>query len=99
MKSYIPYRDIRKEALIFGLPVYLFALQMIAVIVALLAIIFAFGWLSILIGCSGNFLLYLVLLNFKKLRSHIQFFQIFPRHISTKQISSDSIMIKNYESL
>ena len=99
MKTYTPYRDIRKEALIFGLPVYLFALQMIAVIVGLLAIIFAFGWMSILIGCSGNFLLYLMLINLKKLSARIQVFQVFPRHISTKQIKPNHFMIRTYESL
>ncbi|WBL26726.1 hypothetical protein [Zunongwangia sp. HGR-M22] len=100
MKKFIPYRDIRKEALIFGLPVYLFAVQMIAVIIGLLIIIFAFGWMTLIIGCSSNILLYLILMNLKKLMANLQFFHVFPKHLSTKQITVfHQKLIEPYESL
>ncbi len=43
MKTFIPYKNIRKRAMILGLPLALFALQMISVIASLLLIIFSFS--------------------------------------------------------
>ncbi len=43
MRTYPIYRDIRKGAVIWGLPLSLFALLMVSVIASLLIIIFSFG--------------------------------------------------------
>ena len=44
MKRFEVYRNIRKKALIWGLPISLFALMMVAVIASLLVIIFSFSF-------------------------------------------------------
>ena len=43
MKKFIPYKNIRKRAMILGLPLSFFALQMISVIASLMLIIFSFS--------------------------------------------------------
>ena len=43
MKKYEVYRNIRKQALLMGLPISLFALLMVSVIGSLLIIIFSFS--------------------------------------------------------
>lgn len=42
MKRYTMYRDIRKEALIMGLPVMLFGVQIVALVLSLFLLIFFF---------------------------------------------------------
>jgi hypothetical protein len=44
MKRFGVYRNIRRKALIWGLPISLFALMMVAVIASLLVIIFSFSF-------------------------------------------------------
>lgn len=87
MKKFQVYRNIRKQALIFGLPVGFFALQMILVIGSLLVIIFSFSFTVVLGAILVNLLLYLGLL---KLTQHPQFFswqKVFPESLSNKQTS------------
>ena len=49
MKTYRTYRNIRKQAMIMGLPISLFALQMVSVIGSLLIIIFSFHF-GVIVG-------------------------------------------------
>jgi len=62
MKSYVVYRDIRKKALIFGLAVGSFAIQMTSVISSLLLIIFSFNLFMIILLIGWNIGLYIFLL-------------------------------------
>lgn len=85
MKSYKVYRNIRKRAVIFGLPVSLFAVQMCALIGSLLIVIFSFSMLTILVALVFNVLLYVCLTRLKSLMQFLQFGSAFPNLISTKQ--------------
>ena len=44
MKRYDVYRNMRKRAVIFGLPISLFALMMVSILASLLIIIFSFSF-------------------------------------------------------
>ncbi len=85
MRSYEVYRNIRKGALIWGLPISLFALLMVSVVASLLVIIFSFSLmmvLSLFIWNAGLFI------GLNKMNSSTQIFNIrkvFPRSISNKK--------------
>lgn len=85
MKKYEIYRNIRKQAVIFGLPISLFALMMVAILASLLIIIFSFSF-GIIIGVFIlNAALYVALI---RITNHPQLFQmtrVFPKIISNKQ--------------
>jgi len=87
MKRFEVYRHIRKRALIFGLPIAFFALQIMAVIGSLMAVIFSFG-IPLLFGAlAANGLLYGLLL---KLASHpgaLPLGKAFPKMMSNKKTS------------
>ncbi|MFS4418573.1 hypothetical protein [Maribacter sp. 2307ULW6-5] len=87
MKEYKIHRNIRKKAMLFGLPLSLFALQLVSVIGSLLVLIFSFG-IKVLIGAIlWNIGLFLVL---GQLSAHPERFlspKVFPTSISNKQIS------------
>ncbi|MBA6153832.1 hypothetical protein [Gelidibacter maritimus] len=85
MKTFEVYRNIRKQAVIFGLPISLFALMMVAILASLLVIIFSFSF-GIIIGVLiFNAALYVALI---RITNHPQLFQItkvFPKIISNKK--------------
>lgn len=87
MKRFEIYRNIRKRALIWGLPVSLFALMMLAVVGSLLVIIFSFSFGAIITASIFNCALYLVLVRFASYLQLIQFSSAFPTSISAKRIS------------
>lgn len=90
MKRYTIYRSIRERALIFGLSVSGFGIQMIAVIGGLLMIIFSFSLLIILFVLVANTGLYVFLLRFKN----------FPNVFTTgglRMVSNKKIGISCYE--
>ena len=87
MKKYEVYKNIRKRAMIFGLPVSLFALMMIAVIGSLLIIIFSFGLGIIICVILANALLYIGLTKFSKNQHWLHFAKVFPKSISNKKTS------------
>ena len=87
MKKYEVYRNIRKRALIFGLPLTLFALQMVSVIGSLMIIIFSFGLGSILGALLWNPILYVVLTKVAHRPQLLQMGHPFPKHISNRQNS------------
>ena len=85
MKRYQIYRNIRKRALIFGLPVSLFALQMAAVIGSLLVVIFSFSLLLVLGAIVVNLTLYVMLLKLTHQPQILHVQKVFPTAISNKK--------------
>ncbi|WKX76936.1 hypothetical protein Q5W13_01865 [Zobellia laminariae] len=92
MKGYRIYRNIRKRALIFGLPVALFALQMLGVIGSLLVVIFSFSLVLVLCAAITNGILYVVLLKLTNQPHLLYIGKVFPKSISNKKTS-----LLNYE--
>jgi len=92
MKSYRIYRNIRKRALIFGLPVSLFALQMLGVIGSLLVVIFSFNLVLVLGAALINVMLYVALLKLTNQPYVLHIGNVFPKAISNKKTS-----VLNYE--
>ena len=88
MKSYQIYRNIRKRALIFGLPVSLFALQMAAVIGSLLVAIFSFSLLLVLGALVVNLILYVLLLKLTHQPHILHIQKVFPSAISNKKTTA-----------
>lgn len=87
MKRFEVYKNIRKRAVIFGLPVSLFALMMISIVVSLLVIIFSFSF-SIIIGMLVfNAGLYIALLRITSNPLFFQIAKVFPKIISNKKSS------------
>jgi len=87
MKKFIVYKDIRKRAVIFGLPISLFALMMISIVTSLLVIIFSFSFGVIVGVISINVSLYMALI---RITSNPHFFtwqRTFPKMISNKRNS------------
>lgn len=88
MKEYRIYRNIRRRALIFGLPVSFFAIQMTAVIASLLIIIFTFG-ITVIIGAvilNGG--LYIGLLRLTRNPQLFSFQKTYPNAIRNSQSTS-----------
>lgn len=87
MKTYEVYKNIRKRAVIMGLPISLFALMMTAVIGSLLFIIFSFSF-SVIIGVFVfNAGLYIALTHITKNPALFHFKKVFPKTISNKKTS------------
>ncbi|MEC7769793.1 MAG: hypothetical protein VX798_01330 [Bacteroidota bacterium] len=87
MKTYRTYRNIRKRAMIMGLPISLFALQMVSVIGSLLIIIFSFHF-GVIVGLLlFNALLYGALGRWVKKPIPIKVKNTFPSTISNKRLS------------
>ena len=87
MKKYEIYKNIRKRAVIFGLPISLFALMMVSVLASLLIIIFSFSFFIIIGILIFNSILYVGL---TQLANNPQLFQMtkaFPKIISNKRHS------------
>ena len=88
MKQYSVYRNIRVRALIFGLPVAFFALQMMAVVGSLIAVIFSFNLILLIAVGLGNMVLYGILLKLVQEPRLLQIGGSFPQLISNKKITS-----------
>ena len=88
MKKYEVYKNIRKQAIIFGLPISLFALMMIVVIASLLIIIFSFSFMIIIMVFVINSALYVGLTKFAHHPQLLQFSKVFPKIISNKKTSA-----------
>ena len=88
MKKYEVYKNIRKRAVIMGLPISLFALMMTSIIGSLLFIIFSFSF-SVIIGVFiTNMSLYIGLTHFTKNLALLHFKKVFPQTISNKKENS-----------
>ena len=85
MKRFEVYKNIRKRAMIFGLPISLFAIMMTAVVASLMVIIFSFSFPMIIGVFVFNAALYTAL---TRITNHSQLFQltrVFPKIISNKK--------------
>lgn len=87
MKRFEVYRNIRQKALIYGLPVPLFALMMLSVIGCLLVVIFSFSLLVILGVIAWNLMLYIILIRITNNPQILHFGRVFPNLISNKKPS------------
>ncbi len=87
MKKYIPYKNIRKAAVIFGLSLPLFALMMLSVIASLLVIIFSFSLGVIISALLFNAFLYIGLNRISRLLEFVQMTGAFPKIITNKKDS------------
>ena len=87
MKTFEIYKNIRKRAVIFGLPISLFALMMVSILASLLAIIFSFSFGMIMGVLTINAALYIVLTRITNNPQIFQMARAFPRIISNKRNS------------
>ena len=87
MKRFEVYRNIRKRAMIFGLPVSLFALMMAAVLGSLMVIIFSFSFVMVILVFLLNAGLYICLLRVSNKQNLLQVSKVFPKVISSKRSS------------
>ncbi len=87
MKKFEVYKNIRKRAVIMGLPISLFALMMTVVIGSLLLIIFSFSFSVIITVFVFNAVLYIVLTHITKNPALLHFKKVFPQTISNKNQS------------
>jgi len=87
MKKFEIYRDIRARALIFGLPLPLFALQMLGIIASLLVIIFSFRFVLVFGALLGNGVLYALLLKLANQPQWLSLAKGGPKLISNKKTS------------
>jgi type IV secretory pathway VirB3-like protein len=85
MKTFKIYKNIRKRAMIMGLPISLFALMMTVIIGSLLFIIFSFSFSVIIVVFLFNGILYIALTHFTKNPSLLHFNKVFPQTISNKK--------------
>ena len=85
MKKYEVYRNIRKKAMIYGLPLGFFALMMLSIIGSLLVIIFSFSFGLILSAVVVNLSLYFFLIRITHNPQLLNFQRVFPKMISNKR--------------
>ena len=85
MKRFEVYKNIRKRAVIMGLPIPLFALMMTSVIGSLLFTIFSFSFTVIVSVFLWNGALYTVLTHLIKNPALVHIKRVFPQTISNKK--------------
>ena len=85
MKKFEVYKNIRKRAVIMGLPISLFALMMTVVIGSLLFIIFSFSFTVIISVFLLNGILYIALTHITKNPALMHIKRVFPQTISNKK--------------
>jgi len=85
MKKFEIYRNIRKSAKIWGLPISLFAFMMITIVGSLLIVIFSFS-LTVIIGVFiFNAALYIALTRITNSPQLFHYSKVFPEIISNKK--------------
>ena len=87
MKKFEVYKNIRKQAVIFGLPISLFAVMMICIVASLLVIIFSFSFAMIIGILIFNAALYVALTRITNNPQIFQMSKVFPKIISNKRNS------------
>lgn len=87
MKKFEVYKNIRKRAVIFGLPISLFALIMVSILASLLVIIFSFSFGMIIGILVFNAALYVALTRIIHNPQIFQTAKAFPKIISNKRNS------------
>jgi len=88
MKKFEVYKNIRKQAFIFGLPISLFALMMVSILVSLLLIIFSFSFTMIMAILIFNAAFYIGLIRITNTPQLFQISNTFPKIISNKRNSA-----------
>jgi len=88
MKRFEIYKNIRKRAMIFGLPISLFALMMVSILASLLVVIFSFSFMVIIGVLLFNAVLYIVLVKITNNPQILIFSKVFPTIISNKKSSN-----------
>lgn len=87
MKRFEPYRNIRKRAMIMGLPLPYFALLMVSVIASLLVIIFSFGLGAVFGTFLWNGVVFVALSRLSSIHGLFDRARVFPSSISNKKQS------------
>ncbi|AVR46500.1 hypothetical protein C7S20_15195 [Christiangramia fulva] len=87
MKKFEVYRNMRKKAIIFGLPLSLFALMMVSIIASLLVVIFSFSFGNISGVFLFNSVLYIALIRSVNNPQIFHVAKLFPKIISNKKNS------------
>ncbi|MAU17132.1 MAG: hypothetical protein CMH46_16515 [Muricauda sp.] len=85
MRKYKIYKDIRKGARIWGLPISLFALLILSILASLLIIIFSFSLMVIVLAMGWNLCWYVGLTKMASNKHLLDFNKVFPDCISNKQ--------------
>ena len=85
MRQFEVYKNIRKRAVIFGLPITLFALMMVSILGSLLIIIFSLSFKMIISVLLFNAALYVVLTRISTNPSIFKLTKTFPKIISNKR--------------
>ena len=85
MRTYEVYKNIRKGAMIWGLPISLFAIMMLSILASLLIIIFSFSLLVINGAILLNGTLYIVLTKIASNAITLNINRVFPKIISNKK--------------
>ena len=85
MRTYRIYKDIRKGAMIWGLPISLFALLILSILASLLIIIFSFSLMVIVLAMGWNLCWYVCLTKMASNKHLLDFNKVFPDCISNKQ--------------
>ena len=87
MRQFEVYRNIRRKAMIYGLPIGLFALMMLSIIASLLVMIFSFSLGVITSALIFNLGLFFFLTRISSNPQLLNFQKVFPRMISNKKNS------------
>lgn len=95
MKKYEVYKNIRKQAMIMGLPISLFALMMTAILGSLMFIIFSFSLTIIISVLVINIALYVALTHIDKHPALIHIKKVFPQTISNKKACITGILVSH----
>lgn len=85
MKQFEVYRNVRKGAMIWGLPVSMFVLMMIAIIGSLLVIIFSFSFTVVISVVVVNSFLYISLTKVSANPQILHYSKVFPKVITLKK--------------
>jgi len=85
MRKYEVYKNIRKGAMIWGLPISLFAIMMLSILASLLIIIFSFSLLVIIGAILWNGTMYIVLTKITSNAITLNINRVFPKIISNKK--------------
>lgn len=88
MKRFEVYKNIRKQAMIIGLPISLFALMITSIVASLFIIIFSFSIAMIVGVFVFNTALFVVLTRITNSGQRVQFTKVFPKNISNKKTTA-----------
>ncbi|WP_066223767.1 hypothetical protein [Formosa haliotis] len=87
MKQFKVYKDIRKQAVIMGLPITLFGILMASVVFTLLVIIFSFSVITVVCGLILNLGLFFCLGQWSRYGPRLSLKHVFPKGIRMKYLN------------